>query len=232
MKGIIYYTNNICQERIAAAARRQMIRSGLPITAVSQYPIPELRGLVLPLISGVEAMFEQQVAALERSEADVVFLCEHDVLYHQSHFALDATPGVYCCNTNVWTVSAETGEALWYDDKHGKGRRMTSGFFGERLVLLDHFRRKLALVRQNGWSQREIGYEPGKIDDTPTVDFQSEWPNIDIKHGANITAGRFDLSQYKCRNQIESSWRLEDAVPGWGVTKGRFGDFLRDTYDY
>ena len=40
----------------------------------------------IPMQRGLEAYFTQIISALEKSKAEIVFMCEHDVLYHPSHF--------------------------------------------------------------------------------------------------------------------------------------------------
>ena len=50
-------------------------------------------------------MFKQILAGLEALDTDIVFFCEHDVLYYPSHF--DFRPlkkDVIYYNTNVWKV--------------------------------------------------------------------------------------------------------------------------------
>jgi hypothetical protein len=55
----------------------------------------------------------------------------------------------------------------------------------------------------------------------------SEEPNIDIRHGRNLTATRWSKSQF--RNQrYTKGWTEAGEVPGWGITKGRFDDFLME----
>lgn len=234
-KGIVYYTDNRCEERIAQVVRAQLRMCArihdLDIVSVSHYPIDFGRNIVVDLESSVLSMFKQNLIGLHSSRADVVFFCEHDVLYHPSHFELLPYRDAYYFNTNVWTVDARNGEALYYEHKC-PGRMMVSGLFGDRMVLLDHYRRRVPRVEEDGW-HRHMGFEPGKplprgFDDVPRKCLRSTHPNIDIKHTTNITPARFRLSQYRCREEIKDSWVISDRVPGWGETQGRFEKFLRE----
>jgi hypothetical protein len=233
MKGIIYYTNNKCDDQIAITVRKLLSKVELPIVSVSHKPLLNFgENKVVNFKSGTVSMFKQILIALKMSKADTIFCCEHDVLYHKSHF--DFTPpsnDKYYFNTNVWTVDADTGKALWYDNPKHIGRRMTSGLVANRDLLIDHYQRKLDLISIRGkFSHREMGFAPGKIDTCGWEVYQSEYPNIDIKHNHNITKGRFDLSKFRCRESIKDSWRLESEVPGWGNTEGRFDSFLEDVF--
>lgn len=232
MKGIIFYTNNVCEERIALACQHLLSKAGLPIVSVSQYPMNFGSNTVVPFKSGKLSMFKQILIALEKSKADTIFCCEHDVLYHKSHFEFTLpSSSRYYFNTNFWTLDACTGKALWYNDIGIQGRRMTCGLVADRQLLINHFKRKIQLASEEGFSHSRHGYAPGKpaIDNVPYDIFLSTCPNIDIKHDKNITKGRFDLSLYKRRNKIRNSWTLTTSIPCWGKTSP-FDNFLRSIY--
>ena len=234
MKGIIYYTNNRAQERIANAVRLNLKRhcDNIPIVSVSQYPLDFGYNIVAPLKSSILSMFKQNLIGLENSIADIIFFAEHDVLYHPSHFEfVPPREDCYYFNTNVWAVDDESGQCLYYD-----GMKMVSGLVAYKEILLEHYRKKIELVELNGFSHRKIGFEPGRkpskgrFDDYDWEIFRSERPNIDIKGVHNITRKRFKLEDYRSRRHLKASWTLSDEVPYWGIIKGRFDDFIRDVY--
>ena len=76
-----------------------------------------------------------------------------------------------------------------------------------------------------------MGYEPGthgrngRVDDYESESWESEFPNIDIRHLDNLTTSRRDKEQYRNKKFTEG-WLEADEVPGWGVTKGRFEELL------
>jgi hypothetical protein len=228
MKGIIYYTHHLLREDIALVCRRYMKQAGLPIVSVSHYPIDMGENHVVDWSPNLLTMFKQILLALEKSTAEIIFFCEHDVLYHPSHF--DFVPeknNVYYYNLNVWHLDSDTGKALTYDRM-----KMVSGMCSYRDIVIDHYSRKIKRIEAEGFSRRRSGgFEPGKIGPLEPYGWKawrSELPNINIKHGLNVTKKRFKLEQYRCRDRIKDSWVLADDVPYWGKTKGRFNQFLRE----
>ena len=163
-------------------------------------------------------MFRQILTALEVLESDVVFFVEHDVLYHPSHFEFTPPrPDMYYYNVNTWKVNSETGHAVTYLTKQ------TSGLCAYRDVLLAHYRARVERVKATGYSTR-IGFEPGshgraeRIDDVPSETWRSEWPNIDIRHGKNLTRSRWKREEFRDRRNCQE-WQESDVIPGWGAWK-------------
>lgn len=227
---VVYYSDCRPEARILDASRLTIERSGLPIVAVTLAPIhwPAARNLVLPLERGTLTMFRQILAGLEAVDVDVVFFAEHDVLYHPSHWTFSPERrDTYFYNQHVWKVDALSGQALFYYCNQ------TSGLCADRALLLEHYRRRVAHVDAHGFSRRN-GFEPGTrhvrhggFDDAPVETWLSAGPNVDIRHGHNLTESRWRQEQF--RNQkFCQGWRLDDGVPGWGQTKGRFDAWLND----
>jgi len=229
-KGIIYYTNNQCEERIIQASRRALSKAvnGNMLISVSQYPIEFGNNYVMELESSALSMFKQILKGLEVINTDIVFLTEHDVIYHPSHFDfIPPKSDVYYYNKNVWFLDSKTGQALQFDDI-----KQVSGLVAYRDLLIKHYKKRVERVEQEGFN-RKMGYEPGKtlphgIDDYKYEYFESEHPNVDIKHNATLTPGRFNIDQYRCKEKIKDSWNLADEIPYWGKTKGKFDSWLRD----
>jgi hypothetical protein len=233
-KGIVYYSDFHAPTEVLVAARKQLVRAsnGARIVSVTLenggLPWPgDVQDLRLALARGYLTMFRQILLGLEASDADVVFLAEHDVLYHPSHF--DFVPprdDVYFYNVNTWKVDVTTGRALTYLTKQ------TSGLCASRRLLLQHYRKRVERVEREGFT-RKMGFEPGThrtprgIDDVLSLTWRSEWPNIDIRHSGNLTQSRWSQDQFRDRRCCQE-WREADEVPGWGVTKGRFWDLVRE----
>lgn len=162
------------------------------------------------------------------TQSMIVHNCEHDVLYHPSHFNfIPPKNDVYYYNDNIWKLDCKTGQAL----QHAYMKQV-SGLVAYRSLLIEHYTKRVERVEKEGKYNRKIGFEPGKnlpkgIDNYKYEYFTSEHPNIDIKHSGTVTPGRFKLEQYRCKNKIKDSWTLADIIPYWGKTKGRFDDFLR-----
>ena len=182
-----------------------------------------------PLERGYLTMFKQILAGLEALDTDIAFLVEHDVLYHASHFEAEPKPGTYLYNQHVWKVDAKSGRALHYCCSQ------TSGLCADRQLLIDHYRTRVAYVEAHGYS-RNNGFEPGTrhvrhggFDDLPAETWMSDVPNVDIRHGHNLTPSRWRKDQFRNQKYTEG-WTEADAVPGWGVTIGRFGAFLDEVH--
>jgi hypothetical protein len=226
--GIVYYTDNRLDPFIMRAVQRQIAKAGLPIISVSLKPVDFGKNIVLPYEPGALTMFQQILTGLEENCADVIFFCEHDILYHPSHFLFVPTrDDVYYYNENVYKVRYPDGKALTYLCQQ------TSGLCAYRELLLKHYRERVRLVKQNGYT-REIGYEPGthnreaRVDDFKAISWMSEYPNIDIRHDKNLTPSRWRKDQF--RNQkFTAGWKEVTTVPGWGeVAEGQIIEVLKN----
>lgn len=228
-KGLVYYTDNRGDETIlqSVQARLSKVANGYQVVSASLKPMGFGHNVTVEGERGVLTMFRQILAGLEASDAEIVFLVEHDVLYHPSHFAF--TPprdDRYYYNEHTYKVDADTGQAVFYFTKQ------TSGLCAYRSLLLAHYRARIARVEAEGFTRR-MGFEPGThrtprgIDDVPAERWMSELPNVDIRHGHNLTASRWSQDQFRDPRAC-LGWELVDEIPGWGVTKGRFAEFLED----
>lgn len=215
-KGVIYYTDNKAPVRIAKAAQRSIERSGLAITSCSIKPMPHFGNNVhLPGERGALQMFKQILAALEASEADVVFFCEADVLYHPSHFSfIPPRRDVWYYNTNVWKWDLASGKRFRVKDC-----RQVSGICVYRELALEHYRERVRRVEESGFSM-DMGYEPGthsragRVDDSTSDTWESEWPNVDVRHGGNFSPTRTSPDEFRNKKYAEG-WTEAEAIPGW-----------------
>jgi len=238
-KGIIFYTDNQLRIKIAHAVQHNLGRiseiKGIPIVSASLKPMSFGTNIFLPLQRGYLTMFKQIVSALEKSTADVIFFCEHDVLYHPSHF--DFTPpdkNTFYYNQNVWFLRTTDGHALHFDVNQ------LSGLCVGREIALTHFRERLEMTEkafgeldEKGFNKfiRNVGFEPmthGRIKWKNIYKlgaWKSEYPNIDIKHGENATGARWDKSQYRNQKLLINWTETDDEIPGWGPTSELIKNF-------
>jgi glycosyltransferase involved in cell wall biosynthesis len=224
-KGIVYYTDNRLDQEIAAACQKQLEKCSVPIVSVSLKPLGFGHNIVIEAERSPLTMFKQILAGLEASTADIIFFAEHDVLYSPEHF--DFTPPdrtkIYY-NLNAWLLRSTDGHALYYKAKR------TSQLCAYRDVLIEHYRKRVAMVEEHGFS-RKMGYEPAshgrseRVDDLKSDTWASSVPNIDIKHGNNLTEARWSKDKFRDQQNCQD-WKEADEIPGWGVTKGRFKDLL------
>ena len=216
-KGIIYYTTNRLNVKLATKVQRQIKKSGLPIVSSSLKPMDSMgRNIVIKAEPGVLTYFRQIVAALEASNAETVYFCEHDVLYHPSHF--DFTPPTkdkFYYNQNVWRVRTRDGFAVSWD------ANQVAELVCDRQLALDFYRAKLAEVEAGNFNR---SYEPGGRDASKYEAFRSEYPNIDIRHEGNLTKSKWSPKDFRdkstCVNWQEST---VDKIPGWKDLKEKIG---------
>ena len=234
-KAVVYYTDNRLDEKLMAACQKQLRKAAgdIPIIAVS------LKGtgfgdqnIMLNEERSYLAMFKQILAGIEATDADVIFFAEHDVLYHPSHFEfLPEGDDKYWYNDNVWKVRVEDGHALHYDCQQ------TSGLCAYRKLLLEHYQERVKRTEEKfaefgdsrdyrRWVGRQ-GFEPGthgreeRVDDFKAKSWQSESPNIDLRHEYNLTSSRWKQDQFRNKKYCRG-WMEADEVPGWG----KMEDFL------
>jgi len=220
-KSIVFYTDNkLDDSSLGKMVRDHLLTIGLPIYSVSLKPLDFGNNIVLPLERGFKTLFTQILGGLKASTSDYVFLCEHDVLYHPTHF--DFTPprdDVYYYNMNSWIVRQSDGFSVYYDHK------CQGAMCANREFLIKHYTKRLELIEKNGFSMK-MGFEAGthnrpeRVDDYKAEGWRSEFPNLDIKHGGNSTPQRFSRDQFRdqrnCRNWEEKS--VFD-INGWNVEK-------------
>lgn len=227
-KGVVYYTNNALEEKILLACQAQLNRCmeihHFPIISVSQKPINFGVNFVMDLESSVLSMFKQILKGLKECKTDVVFLVEHDVLYHPSHF--DFTPerdDHFYYNRNEWRVSSISGKAVFY--LHND----VSQLCAKRDLLLEHYTKVLELAEKEGF-KLSYGFSPpkGLPKEKQTRHYgtyMSRVPNLDIRHPNAFTRQRMNKSEFRSERSIRG-WTESDGVPGWGKTLGRFDEFL------
>jgi hypothetical protein len=206
--GIIYYTNNKVEEPLFSFVQAQITNSGLPIVSCSLKPIELDYNIVFNGESGPVTMVRQILLALENSVSDYVFFCEHDVIYHPSHFEfIPPRKDTFYYNTNVWRVNPDNGKAITYDHL-----RSLSGLCVYLPLALEHYRKRLQIILDKGYDTepgnnpswaRRMGYEPGKtkrnggISDDLVEEWHSQFPNLDIRHRNTLTPIKMTLNSFK-----------------------------------
>ena len=110
-------------------------------------------------------------------------------------------------------MDANTGRALFHYSNH------TSQLCAMRSLLLEHYQKRVEIVRERGFT-RKMGFEPGthgrkeRVDDYKCETWMSPAPNLDIRHGHNLTRSRWKKSQF--RNQrFTKGWEEANGVEGW-----------------
>lgn len=229
-KGLVYYTDNMPEERIFLACQKQLNRCmkqwGYPIFSISQKPVNFGINTVMDLGRSVLSMFKQILRGLEECKTDIIFLIEHDVLYHPSHF--DFTPQKedhFYYNRNEWRVSSITGKAVFY--LHND----VSQLCARRDLLLEHYSGVVELAEKEGFKS-SYGFSPPKglpkeLQTKHYGTYMSKVPNLDIRHPNAFTRQRMEKDEFRSEHS-RRGWTESDGVPGWGETLGRFDEFLTE----
>jgi len=234
-KEILYYTCNTHDEKIELACRKQLLKSNLPIISVSlnkEIDFGDTR-IVMEGTRSPEMMHKQILEGLKNSKADIIFLCESDVLYHPSHFNfIPKRDDVFYYNTNVWKVRYPDGHAVWTDDL-----QQISGLCAYRELLIDYYTKKTDQINKKGFDRH---YEPGTKNQTiyPHIrggkygseNHLSEFPNLCIRHDKTLTKSKWSPNEFR-DPKYAKGWKETDEVPGWQrfdeVLKGLLNDDYR-----
>ena len=209
-KGIIYYTDNKVNIKLGDKCRKQIARAGLPIVSVSLKPMRFGTNIHFKGERGYLSYHKQILVALEASTADIVYFCEHDVLYHPSHF--DFTPpkkDVYYYDFNFWRVRASDNFAIHYDT------HQVNLICGYRELLLKHYREKVRRIEKDGFTMR-MGFEPGcnsrseRIDDVKAESYYAKEPSLDIRHDTNLTRSRWSKSEFRNQSSCRGWKEVKD----------------------
>jgi hypothetical protein len=213
-KGILYYTDNALNMRLARLCRAHIAAAGLPITSVTLKPTAFGNNIVLAQERSYKTMFQQIEAGLAAMTEDVVFFAEHDVLYHPAHFQFTpADDKTFYYNENWWQVRLADGFAVHYD------LTPLSGLVAYREPLLTHFRERNALIETQGFGYY-MGFEPmthGRVKWQNWYNFEvfrPAAPNVDLAHRGNLTKKRFSTDKFIRKPKF---WEEADIrhVPGW-----------------
>lgn len=201
---IVYYTDSKLEPRLAGAVRKHLakVAGPIPIISVSQEPLSFGKNIVVgdkPRCA--LSMFEQMLAGLQAApEGAIVYLCEHDIFYHESHFAFlppenDHKHAYF--NTNRYHHRFGMDSFL-----KARGKRAYSQCVARREVLIEHIQTRIDECKAGG---RAI---PMHI---PFHNFESSRPNVDIRHDQNLTPD----SHYK-KDWLAGKSEGITNLPGWG----------------
>jgi hypothetical protein len=228
-KGVVYYTHNELDPLIMSVCQTQLRQSfDGELVSVSLKPMDFGRNIVLNELPSYVTMLKQILAGLEVSTAESIFLAEHDVLYHPSHFEFDPpSKDIYYYNVNVWLWDYPNDRAITYNNI-----RSQSGLCADRQLLIQQYKKRLDKIFHYGWEQdrdrsphwaRRMGFEPGTktrrqggISDESAETWRSIYPNLDIRHNRTATPRRVSLVHFK-HPPDPKTWQeiTINKIPGW-----------------
>lgn len=226
-KSIIYYTDNQLGEPIYSVVQKQLRSTALDFYSASLYPVDFGSNEVITGKRGYLTMVRQIISCLERSDSEYVFFCEHDVLYHPSHF--EFTPSrddIFYYNENVWRWEYGSDVAIRHD-------RMISlsSLCVNRVFALKHYNKRLEYILglntndvsgEPQWA-RIMGYEPGTkkrkrggFSDDDYETWLSEYPNIDIRHEGTFSSRKTSPDEFKHKPKWWKEISIKE-IDGWDL---------------
>lgn len=208
-KGIIFYTDNRLNLKIAHAVQKQLKRIGLPIVSSSLKPMTfGDKNVIINEPRGYKAYFQQIIAALETSTAEIVFFCEHDVLYHPSHF--EFTPperDTFYYNQNWVKVRYPfDGTGVSWDADQ------VSGLVCYRELALDWYRKKYAEY------EKDPEHFDRKFEPAPSEAWRSKEPYVDIRQPNALTKSKWSLDDFRDKRTAKNF--KETPFPEWAKDHG------------
>jgi hypothetical protein len=245
MNGIIYYTDNKFREPMFSVAQEYIKKANLPITSSSLNKVIDFgdNEVINRPRRGFVTMIIQILSCLKRSKAKYVFFCEHDVLYHRSHF--DFVPprdDTYYYNANCWRWYVGSNHAI----KH-HGMISLSGMCANRELALNHYQAKINKMKEKRWDKdesrnpffgRKWGFEPGRkpmrlggFSNERHDVWESEYPLIDIRHRLSFSGEKTKKSDFKHEPKWWKKIPVEE-IQGWNIRKmfdeTIFNNYTRD----
>ena len=232
-KGIIHYTDNRLEKlnrewRLPELAQQFIWNADLPVVTCSLKPMPFGTNVVVDMEPGILTMYHQILKALETHWTDYVFFCEHDVLYHPSHFEFKPErDDTFYYNVNVWRVHPFLNLAVTYDNMVS-----VSGMCVNRGLAIDHYKHRIKVCYDKGYDKepktrnphwgRHMGFEPGKskrvreLRSEKFTTWKSASPNIDLRHRLTTTIPKLYTEHF---NVFPDGWisTTIDKVPGWNL---------------
>ena len=198
---ILYYTDNNIDENLSNQVRKQIKRCAglIPIISVSQKPIQHFGKNICvgDKPQTYQSMYEQILVGLEAAPKDsIIYLCEHDVFYHPSHFAFLPETNDHAF-FNVYRYHYALGATSFLK---GNSKTCQSQCVANREILIKHCRERLEKWKDG----------PTKIE-IPYKNFASDRPNVDIRHGDNLT-----MDKGKRKDWLEGKIKGVFNLPGWG----------------
>jgi len=210
-KQIVYYTDSRLEEKLDEAVRKQILKAsgGIPIISVSQKPLDFGNNICVGIKPRCYlSLYEQLLTGLEAADDNtVIYLCEHDVFYHPSHFNF-IPPRVdkiyYNLNRYYWMRNIN------YFMK-SIGKRALSQGVAWKSAWMPHVREQVQ-VRKDGIASPCIGQ---------FLNFESKFPNVDIRHNGNFSnSNRF---KNRDKDKLIRNTMGEQAetyiIEGWGTPR-------------
>lgn len=195
-KQILYYSHNIIDGTpLNNLCRQLLLATGIPIVSVTHKPIEFGKNIVVNLPPGKQAYYKQMSIGLEACNADVIYFCEHDCLYHPSHFELLPIPCPIMFNRNQYRCYSYGAHKTTDRDC------FMSALIGCREVLVDRMRKKQGFV---------LNEYAGSLH------LEGLLPILDIRHKKCASNPYFRCWTDRLQRPIWMKRKIVRTLPYWG----------------
>ena len=208
---VVYYTDSKLDDetpQLANAVRKRLKKmvGPIPIISVSQKPLNFGKNICIgEQPRKFKSIYEAILAGVsEAPDGSIVYLCEHDVFYHPSHFAqVPDEPDTMYFNTARYYYALGQSSFI-----KARGKRALSQSVGTKETIIKHVTERLDGC---GDEITERWNELEKKSSVKYKNFESVRPNVDILHENNYTP----RGDYK-RNYLRGKSVGVENLPGWG----------------
>ena len=193
---IVYYTDNKIEASLASAVRNYLKKMAgpIPIISVSQKPLNFGKNICVGFKNkSYQSLYEQMYEGVKAApENSIIYLCEHDVFYHPSHFAKipDSDNAIYVNQNKVY----------WKNGYNSFFESSTQKAWSQTVAKREYLLKKLKLKDTNGLKMRWFKW-------------RSNRPNVDVRHDNNLSGDPKYLKGW-----LDGGKGISN-LPGWGGPK-------------
>lgn len=213
-RAIVFFTDNQLPLKIAkpvqAKLREISQELGIPIVSSSLKPMDKMgKNIHIKAKRGYLTMFKQILAALEATDAEIIFMAEHDVMYPKEHFQF--TPqdrDTFYYDQNWLKYHLDDGTILHWDADQ------VSGLCAYREKLIEYYQWRIATYDEKTFDRK---FEPGS--GIKSMSWWADVPHIDIRHDRNLTYNKRGLEHFRDKSTAKNFKEVKpEEVPYWNLS--------------
>lgn len=175
-RAIIYISDDSIEDSLANAVRKTIEKSVgfIPIISISDKKLDFGKNFICKNENGRNDIniYRKLLVGLENTDADYIYVCEHDVFYHSSHFVFIPPDDNFYHNKNSYYWKIGLSSYMYCGERNALSQLVV-----KREVLLKHCKERIQNLLQN--KNAKIKYK--------LHFFESEKPNIDVRHDNNLS---------------------------------------------
>lgn len=215
---VVYTTDSVVNPVLANGVRKRLkkVVGPIPIISVSQEPCDFGKNIVIGTQPRCyRSIYDSLMRGLQEvPDEAIVYVCEHDVFYHPSHFAFLPPEK----NTMYFNINRYYYHLNCDNFAHARGRRAMSQCVGYKEAIVKHCQERIDSIKNddNGIELSILKWDDWEEQtNVKCVNFESNRPNVDILHDSNFTP-RGDWKRKYLRGEITPQHKAVWDLPGWG----------------